>query len=79
MLARTSNEILASITVPLRRIKADEQEKFRDKLDKLTSEEARAEALEEQKKLVSAMELTVWLKDFPRTAEDFKELRRSGA
>ena len=25
------------------------------------------------------MELSVWLKDFPRSADDFKELRRSGA
>ena len=36
--------------------------------------EARQKRFDEQD-----TELTIWLKDFPRTAEDFKELRRSGA
>jgi len=30
-------------------------------------------------KLKDELELTVWLKDFPRNALDFQELRRSGA
>ena len=47
VLARTTNEILASITVPLRRIKADEQEKFKEKLDKIVEEDQKFEALQE--------------------------------
>ena len=39
VLARTTNEILASITVPLRRIKVDEQEKFKEKLEKIVEED----------------------------------------
>ena len=34
VLARTTNEILASITVPLRRLKAEEVEKIREKIEK---------------------------------------------
>ena len=39
VLARTTNEILASITVPLRRIKLEEQEKFAVKVAGLTTDE----------------------------------------
>ena len=35
--------------------------------------------MEEQSALDKQVELTVWLKDFPKTADDFRELRRSGA
>ena len=44
MLARCTNEILAGITVPLRREKKDENEKFEETLDKMESEEERKEA-----------------------------------
>ena len=79
VLARTTNEILASITVPLRRNKLEEQDKFKEKLEKMTNEDEKNAALEEQKATSSAVELSVWLKDFPKSADDFKELRRSGA
>ena len=79
VLARTTNEILASITVPLRRLKVEENERFKEKMEKITEEAEKKEALDEQKAADSAMELTVWLKDFPKSADDFKELRRSGA
>ena len=36
VLARTTNEILASITVPLRRLKLEEQNMFKEKLEKMT-------------------------------------------
>ena len=79
VLARTTNEILASITVPLRRIKLEEADRLREKLEKISDDTERSKVAEAQKTQASALELTVWLKDFPRSAEDFKELRRSGA
>ena len=78
-LARATNEILASITVPLRRLKVEEAEKFKERLEKITDDDEQKAAKEEQAALLKQTELTVWLKDFPRSAEDFKELRRSGA
>ena len=79
MLARATNEILASITVPLRRQKLEEQNQFKEKLDKLTDEAEKNAAIDENKAVAAAVELSVWLKDFPKSADDFKELRRSGA
>ena len=73
VLARTTNEILASITVPLRRLKAEEVEKFKERLEKIEDEEEKKVAQDEQTKLEweKGVELSVWLKDFPRTAEDW--------
>lgn len=79
MLARTTNEILASITVPLRRQKAEDLEKFKEALEKIADEGERESARKQQETIANQTELTVWLKDFPRSADDFKELRRSGA
>ena len=79
VLARTTNEILASITVPLRRIKLEEQNQFKEKLEKITDKDEKKAAQDEHTAQSSAVELTVWLKDFPKSADDFKELRRSGA
>ena len=79
VLARTTNEILASMTVPLRRQKLEEQNAFKEKLEKITDTDEKNAALEENKATSSAVELSVWLKDFPKSADDFKELRRSGA
>ena len=45
----------------------------------MTDQDEKNVALEDQKATNSAHELTVWLKDFPKSADDFKELRRSGA
>ena len=67
------------MTVPLRRIKQEEKDKFREKLEKITDKETKIAAIDEQKVIDSTVELTVWLKDFPKSADDFKELRRSGA
>jgi hypothetical protein len=78
-LARATNEILASITVPLRRTKLDEAEKVKEKLEKISDDTDRKKAEAIIKTQASAIDLTIWLKDFPRSAEDFKELRRSGA
>ena len=77
VLARCTNEILASITVPLRRAKLAAEEEFQAALEKMETDEERREA--KDKRLANqTTELQVWLKDFPRTADDFKELRRSG-
>jgi hypothetical protein len=77
-LARSTNELLASITVPLRRQKAEDLKTHEEGVEKLTDEKEIEEAekafFEKNKKL----DLTVWLKDFPRSAADFQELRRSG-
>lgn len=35
--------------------------------------------MQRQKDLLKKTDLTVWLKDFPKTAADFKEMRRSAA
>ena len=48
MLARTTNEILASITVPLRRQKAEDLEKFKETLEKIASEDEKEAARKEQ-------------------------------
>ncbi len=32
-----------------------------------------------QKEMLKKTDLTVWLKDFPKSAADFKEMRRSAA
>lgn len=45
----------------------------------ITDEEERDRINKENKELSKKNELTVWLKDFPRNAADFKELRRSAA
>ena len=65
--------------MPLRRNKLEEHDKFKERLEKMTNEDEKNAALEEQKATSSAIELSVWLKDFPKSADDFKELRRSGA
>ena len=44
VLARTTNEILASITVPLRRIKLEEQNQFKEKLEKITDKDEKKAA-----------------------------------
>ena len=78
VLARCTNEILAGITVPLRREKQGEKEKFEETLEKVENETERSEQMKKRFD-DQTIELTVWLKDFPRTTEDFKELRRSGS
>ena len=45
----------------------------------ITDEEERDRINKENIELSKKNELTVWLKDFPRNAADFKELRRSAA
>lgn len=35
--------------------------------------------MQRQKEVLKKTDLTVWLKDFPKTAADFKEMRRSAA
>ena len=77
MLARATNEILASITVPLRRQKLEEQNQFKEKLDKLTDEAEKNAAIDENKAVAAAVELSVWLKDFPKSADDFKEFYKA--
>jgi len=74
--AKCTNEILASIIVPLRRAKAEEVDVEAASLEKM-NEEQKAEALEARKNKAEDTELTLWLKDFPKTAGDFKEMRRS--
>lgn len=79
-LARSTNELLASITLPLRRLKAEQERTFQESLDKLSSDEEREAARRARyDKQANELELTVWLKDFPKNALDFQELRRSGA
>ena len=70
-LARSTNEIMASITLPLRRQKAEQERNFLESLEKM-SEEDREKAKEQRfSKIGKELELTVWLKDFPKTAADF--------
>lgn len=38
MLSRATNEILAGYTVPLRRLKAEENERFKERLEKISDE-----------------------------------------
>lgn len=71
-LARATNELLCSITVPLRRLKADSEAKFLETLDKMPSDTERDNARKERFELQKQQrDLTVWLKDFPRNAQDF--------
>ena len=70
--------MMAGIVVPLRRAKAEEEEKFLGGLDKIEDEKERQQA-ERDYYSKKDVEVQVWLKDFPISGEDFKELRRSGA
>ena len=49
VLARSTNEILAGITLPLRRLKKDADDEFNAKYEALEDEEAKKEALEKRK------------------------------
>lgn len=76
--ARCTNDILVSIQLPLRREKLELKENFDIKLN--AAPEVDKESLRSTyKDKMSEVELTVWLKDFPKTASDFKELRRSAS
>ena len=77
VLARVTNEILASIIVPARRAKAEREEAFLGKVEALEEEEKKN--AEKEFYTNKNVEIQVWLKDFPITAADFKELKRSGA
>ena len=79
VLARCTNEILVSIQVPLRRQKAEQQQEFETLLLGAGSETERESMKFSHKERMSDVELTCWLKDFPKTASDFKELRRCAA
>ena len=76
-MARVTNEILASIIVPARRAKAEKEEAFLGKIESLEGEEKKN--AEKEYYTNKNVEIQVWLKDFPITADDFKELKRSGA
>ena len=76
--ARTTAEILAGSQVPLRRLKAEQEEKEFVAMENMSENEKKA-AEEAKKNKQPEVELTVWLKDFPKTAADFRELRRSAA
>lgn len=75
-MARTTNELLAGYSIPLRREKLEADEKFMESLETMKDEEDKENAkkvhrdaqLTAQKEVP---ELQVWLKDFPRTIEDF--------
>ena len=69
--------MMAGIVVPLRRTKAEEEEKFLATLEKMEDDERKQAEKDFYSK--KDVEVQVWLKDFPVSAEDFKELRRSGA
>jgi len=48
-------------------------------MEKMEKTENKEEKAEIKKKIKSKdIELTVWLKDFPRNSDDFMEMRRSG-
>ena len=70
-LARSTNELLAGITVPLRRQKAEELKAHEENVEKLTDEKEIAEAEKEFFEKNKKLDLTVWLKDFPRSSADF--------
>ena len=65
--------------MPLRRQKSEEADKFKESLEKIADAGERKKTKAEHKAKANDVELTVFLKDFPSNAEDFKELRRSGA
>ena len=53
-------------------MKADSEAKFLETLDKMSSDPERDNARKERFELQKQQrELTVWLKDFPRNAQDF--------
>ncbi len=79
VLARCTNEILTSIQVPLRRQKADQLAEFEAQLEKAESPSEKESMRFSQKEKQKDIELTVWLKDFPKSAADFRELRRSAS
>ena len=70
-LARVTNEIVAGITLPLRRLKAEQERTFLETLDRLPEEEKEKAKKARFEKLSKTPELTLWLKDFPRSASDF--------
>ena len=66
--------------MPLRRQKAEQDRLFQETLDKMTNEKEKEAAKKQRfEKTCKDIELTVWLKDFPRDAMDFQEIRRSNA
>ena len=66
------------MSVPLRREKRDADDQFAEKLESIEDGKERDET-KAKRAAEQDTELTIWLKDFPKTADDFKELRRSGA
>ena len=78
-LARATNDLLASIQLPLRREKQQGLDVFNSNLATLTDPNEKKSLQEALDQKLLQTELTVWLKDFPKTASDFKELRRSAA
>jgi len=77
VLARCTNEILVSIQVPFRREKALQMADFESMLEKAESPSEKESIKLSFKEKQNDAELMVWLKDFPKTQADFKEMRRS--
>jgi hypothetical protein len=65
--------------VPLRREKQQSIDDFNAKIGGVTDDAERERLTELHQERLGKQELTVWLKDFPRTAADLKEMKRSAA
>lgn len=78
-LARATNDLLVSLQLPLRREKQTLLDQFATQLAAVTDKDEKAKVQATQAEKLKKNELTVWLRDFPKNAADFKELRRSAA
>lgn len=77
--ARATNDILIGWQMPLRKEKQQLIEAHKAQIEAVTDAEEKNKAIEAFQEQMRKPELTVWLKDFPRTVADFKEMRRSAA
>lgn len=78
-LARSANDLVAGIQVPLRREKQAMLDDFNSKIGSVTDETQRKQLTELHEARLKRIELTLWLKDFPKTAADLREMKRSAA
>jgi len=76
---------LAGYSVPLRRQKLEEETNFHELIEKTSDLSAKKDLTFQRQKerlegfIENGPELQIWLKDFPKSTEDFRELRRSSA
>lgn len=77
ILARCTNELLVSMQLPLRRQKAEMVAEYEGTLEKAESPSEKESIRQSHKQKQGDAELVVWLKDYPRSAEDVQAMRRN--